>query len=282
MESYYLRILVSLILGSILFLIVNKVLKIKRSKSLITNLLLLLELMGFIAIIFVACMIIQMNKESNNFAGSKQLKSIQMAKKNSNQNEQNKSDSNGKSSNNKNGNTDDKTKQINQINMYIIEVKKFYNNKQYIQCIKYIENKFGENFDKFKYITKDQITELKDLKAKCKIAEKNESTKSNDISSKSNSSKNNDTKNNSSKKKIYSREEAYKIAKDVMKLVSISQKDYDDTTEEPDINKNGELCYHAYVSYMTGAGQPRLDEVYIGSETLNVYSINGDFLRCLK
>lgn len=77
----------------------------------------------------------------------------------------------------------------------------------------------------------------------------------------------------------YNREEAYKLAKEKMGLVGIR----DSMGDEPEPNKviGDEECYFANIEF-TVNDISRVDQVYIGSKTLNVYSYTGEFRMNLK
>jgi len=77
----------------------------------------------------------------------------------------------------------------------------------------------------------------------------------------------------------YTREEAYKIAKEKMGLSGIQ----DNAGGNPEPNKqiDNEECYFANIEF-TVKGMPNFDQVYIGSKTLNVYSMDGTLRRNLK
>lgn len=61
MEYYYIKIIFSLILGTMLFYSINLILKIGRDKTLMTDILLFLELVTSIVLMFILCCLVHLN-----------------------------------------------------------------------------------------------------------------------------------------------------------------------------------------------------------------------------
>lgn len=88
-----------------------------------------------------------------------------------------------------------------------------------------------------------------------------------------------EVKASDSKESGYVREEAYKIAKEKMKLIGIQNTIDGDLEQDKTIE--GENCYFANIEFIVN-NMPRTDQIYIGSKTLNVYSFDGVLRTNLK
>ncbi|MBU3203523.1 hypothetical protein [Clostridium algidicarnis] len=154
------------------------------------------------------------------------------------------------------------TEYVDKVNIEIIELTNLYKEYIYNGDIKNAE-------ECFKHIEKIDTYKLQCLKENgFKITEYEELL--------NNAKKD---KLNSSNSDGYTREAVYKIAKEKMGLLGAS--DNMGGEKEPDKNINDEECYFTNIEFSVN-GMPRLDQIYIGSKTLKVYSIDGTFRRSLK
>lgn len=154
------------------------------------------------------------------------------------------------------------TKYVDKVNVEITELTNLYKEYIYNGDIKNAE-------ECFKHIEKIDTYKLECLKEnELRIAEYEELLK--------NAKKD---KFNSSNSDGYTREAAYKIAKEKMGLLGVSDNIGGD--KEPDENINDEECYFANIEFSVN-GMPRLDQIYIGLKTLKVYSSDRTFRRSLK
>ncbi|HAX72341.1 MAG TPA: hypothetical protein DCY20_02320 [Firmicutes bacterium] len=80
----------------------------------------------------------------------------------------------------------------------------------------------------------------------------------------------------------YTQEEAFAKAMEQMGLIGITDSLSDGEESEPNQVINNEYCYFANTEFMTSEGMPRVNQIYIGSISLNVYSVNGDYMLTLE
>jgi tetratricopeptide (TPR) repeat protein len=158
--------------------------------------------------------------------------------------------------------TNETIKYVNEIRVFITELTDSY--KEYInkgdiknaeECFKYINKIDSYNLE----CLKDYELNIAEYEKLLKDAKK--------------------AKIDNSNSDGYTREEAYKIAKEKMGLSGIG--DSMEGNPEPNKKIKDEECYFANTEFMVN-GMPRLDQIYIGSKTLNVYSIDGTFTMSLK